>query len=233
MNRFNKTKLALRMGVVAVPLAFLGFLISVVAVSVYKDRQPSRVVSSVTQNGLTAILGESTYYTPPDSSYSMPTTCPAPYTGTPPNCQPPAGSTYTAPTDTTYPSGSTPTYTSPPSGSSTDSSTSSGSSGSVTSTYTMPTTCPSGYSGTPPNCQPAAGTSQSSDGSTGTNTSPNTSGAEQYQGSTGSSSQASGSQYVAPPPTFTKSDSGSCMERLLGAEAYARFQAGGFQATGD
>ncbi|MBI2009403.1 hypothetical protein HYS84_03260 [Candidatus Saccharibacteria bacterium] len=235
MSRFNKTKLALKMGIVAVPLAFLGFLISVVAVSAYKDRQPSRVVSAVTQNGLTAILGESTIYSPTEG-YTMPTTCPAPYTGTPPNCQPPADSTYTAPTaptDTTYPSGSTPTYTSPSPGSSTDSTTSSGSSGSGTSTYTMPTTCPSGYSGTPPNCQPAAGTSQPSGGSTGTNTTPNTGGAEQYQGSTDSSSQSGGSQYVAPPPTFTKSDSGNCMERLLGAEAYAQFQAGGFHPTGD
>ena len=232
MSRFDRVPLTIKMALVALPLALVGVLVSSLAVTTYKDHQSPRLISAVTQNGLTAILGESTTHTPTEG-YTMPTTCPAPYTGTPPNCQPPAGSTYTAPTDTTYPSGSTPTYTSPPSGSSTDSSTSSGSSGSGTSTYTMPTTCPSGYSGTPPNCQPAAGTSQSSDGSTGTNTSPNTSGAEQYQGSTGSSSQSSGSQYVALPPTFTKSDSGSCMERLLGAEAYARFQAGGFQPTGD
>src|SRR3989344_7867020 len=224
MSRFDRVPLTIKMALVALPLALVGVLVSSLAVTTYKDHQSPRLISAVTQNGLTAILGESTTYMPTEGSYTMPTTCPAPYTGTPPNCQPP---------DTTYPSGSTPTYTSPPSGSSTDGSTSSGSSGSGTSTYTMPTTCPSGYSGTPPNCQPAAGTSQSSDGSTGTNTSPNTSGAEQYQGSTGSSSQSSGSQYVALPPTFTKSDSGSCMERLLGAEAYARFQAGGFQPTGD
>ena len=225
MSRFDRVPLTIKMALVALPLALVGVLVSSLAVTTYKDHQSPRVVSAVTQNGLTAILGESTTYMPTEGSYTMPTTCPAPYTGTPPNCQPPAGTTYTAPTDTTYPSGSTPTYTSPSPGSSTDSSTSSGSSGSGTSTYTMPTTCPSGYTGTPPNCQPAAGTLPPSGpagtlppsgGSTGTNTPPNT----------------SDSQYVAPP-TFTKSDSGSCMERLLGAEAYAQFQAGGFHPTGD
>src|SRR3989344_2503830 len=140
MSRFDRVPLTIKMALVALPLALVGVLVSSLAVTTYKDHQSPRLISAVTQNGLTAILGEST------------------------------------------------TYTAPPEG------------------YTMPTTCPSGYSGTPPNCQPAAGTSQSSGGSTGTNTPPNTGGAEQYQGNTGSSSQSSGSQYVAPPPTFTKSD---------------------------
>src|SRR3989344_4337719 len=159
MSRFDRVPLTIKMALVALPLALVGVLVSSLAVTTYKDHQSPRVVSAVTQNGLTAILGESTTYMPTEGSYTMPTTCPSGYTGTPPNCQPAAG-------------------TLPPSG--------------------------------------PAGTLPPSGGSTGTNTPPKT----------------SDSQYVAPP-TFTKSDSGSCMERLLGAEAYAQFQAGGFQPTGD
>ena len=86
MSRFDRVPLTIKMALVALPLALVGVLVSSLAVTTYKDHQSPRVVSAVTQNGLTAILGESTTYMPTEGSYTMPTTCPAPYTGTPPNC---------------------------------------------------------------------------------------------------------------------------------------------------
>lgn len=216
MSRLDKAPLAIKMAVIVLPLAVVGVLTSLLAVSSFHGFKPK--VTQIVTSDPSVILGESTYYTPPEG-YTMPTTCPAPYTGTPPNCQPPADTTYTTPTNTTYPGETTPTYSAPSQPSTNTSPTDTSS-----PTYTMPTTCPDGYFGTPPNCQPASGSSQSSSGTSGTYTFPNTS---------DSGSQPAGGQYATAPPTFTKSDSGSCMENLLGAEAYAKFQAGGFNPTSD
>lgn len=216
MSRFDRVPLTIKMALVVLPLAVVGVLVSSLAISSIKGSNP-KVVQIVTGDP-TVILGESTYYNPPEG-YTMPTSCPPPATGTPPNCQAPAD--YTQPSTSTQPS--------------------SGTSG--TSTI-MPTTCPDGYFGTPPNCQPASGSSQSSSGPPTSNTSATEqccrAPGEPSQGSTGSGSQPAGSQqgqsgtqYTGPPPSFTKNDSGSCMEKLLGADAYAKFQAGVFNPSPD
>ncbi|MBI2591917.1 hypothetical protein HYW36_00325 [Candidatus Saccharibacteria bacterium] len=238
MERYSKTKLAIKMGLVALPMALVGILVSTLAVSTYKDYKPGRIVSAVTQNGLTAILGESTDYMSPGMSY--PSTCPAPYTGTPPNCQAPAS--YTYPTDGT---GGSSTTTQPPT--QTYTSPTSGTSGSTTPTSGSTTTNPPSYSypssGSGSISQPAAGSPTTSPPTTSSGESEACCRApgDPIQGSTGSTgSQSSGSnqgqssgQYVPPPPTYSRSDSGSCMENMLGAEAYAKFRSGGFQPTAD
>lgn len=237
MSRFGKVKLAAKMGLVAAPLALVGVLLSDIAVSEYKESKPTRIISAVTQNGLTAVLSVTTnYYSTPPEGYATPTTCPTGYTGTPPNCQPTSGSTsptYTPPPTSdssgsyTQPSSGSTTTTNPPPTYSQPSSGTSGSGSTTTSpTNTTPTTCPAPYTGTPPNCQAPAGSSTDQQQTT----TPYQNGSS-GSGSSGQSPQNS-SQYIAPP-TYSRSDSGSCMEKILGAEAYAKFQSGGFNPTPD
>lgn len=236
MSRFGKLKIAAKMGLVAAPLALVGVLLSDIAVSNYRENQPTRVISAVTQNGLTAVLSETTeYYPMPTEGYTMPTTCPSGYTGTPPNCQPTSGST-SSPTYTPPPtSDSSGSYTQPSSGSSTYTQPSSGTSGtsgsgSSGSSYTMPTTCPAPYTGTPPNCQAPAGSTSADQQQT---TTPYQSGSNSGSGSQSSGQSPQNSSHYIAPPTYSRSDSGSCMEKLLGPEAYAQFRSGGFNPTPD
>ncbi len=213
MNWFERASLATKMAVVALPLAIVGFVASTAVINTYKQHRPTVVAEAIGQPDLTAVLSDTTYI--PPSGYTMPTTCPAPYTGTPPNCQPPASSTAPAPASTTpAPSSSTApapsSSTAPPPGTAT------------------PTTCPAPYTGTPPNCQPPAGSTAPTPAN-GTYTPPSGSSAQP------SSNPNPGGPTSQPqaPPTLTVGDSSSCIGSVLGADAAARFRSGGFSPTPD
>ncbi|MBI2588933.1 hypothetical protein HYW35_01870 [Candidatus Saccharibacteria bacterium] len=121
----------------------------------------------------------------------------------------------------------------------------------------MPTSCPAPYTGTPPNCQPPAGSTTSPSGNSypstcpppATGTPPNcqppagststggapssspTSGggnSQQY----GSQPSGSGSTPIAPP-TLTVNNPSSCIQSVLGSDAANRFQSGNFAPTPD
>ncbi|OVE78574.1 hypothetical protein BVY00_02420 [bacterium G20] len=258
MNWLSKLPLAMKIAVVALPLAIVGTLVSTTAVSTYKQHKPSLAVQVITQADPTALLGETT--TTPYPGYTMPTTCPAPSTGTPPNCQPPAGSPPPASSPSTSPAQPTtaPSSSTPSSGGS-----------------SQLTPCPASTTGTYPNCTPTgqpnpAGTSPSNDACR--TPAPGTSPPTWCQPSSGQSSSSptvcqppatgtppnckppangtstppSGGQPssnnpnpAAPtsqpqaPPTLTVGDSSSCIGSVLGADAAARFRSGSFNPTPD
>ena len=205
MSRLDKAPLTIKMAVLVLPLVAVAVIVSALSVTTYKHLNKLPVELAVvtnTHSDPTAVLGESTYYPP---GY-MPTECPAPYTGTPPNCQAPAGSTTPPPTYSPPPSSTTPPPTS------------------------YPSTCPAPYTGTPPNCQAPAGSTTPPPTYSPPSSEPSST-PTYSQPPSGTYTPQSGAPQT--PPTLTVNDPSSCMEKVLGADLAAKFRSGSFNPTPD
>ncbi len=229
----NKSPLAIKMVLIGLPLALAGAFLSSLAVSTYKNHHPplKLAVVSNTHSDPTAVLGESTYYSPPPG-YD-PSVCPPPSTGTPPNCQPPTSQPSsnppsTQPTTCPPPSTGTPPNCQPPSSSS-------GSNPQDACRTPAPGTQPPAYCQTPPG--------SSSGGAAPTYTKPP---GETPGAAPGAYPQPANGYYTPPngqspnpsgppqgPPTFLVNDATKCLSSVLGSAAAAQFSSGGFNPTPD
>ncbi len=218
MSRLDRAPLIIKMAVLTLPLVAVGVIASSRGTAIYQRLNKSavqQVVVTNTHSDPTAVLGDTTYYPP---GY-VPTDCPAPYTGTPPNCQLPPGSSPPPgfPTTCPAPPTGTPPNCQPPASPS-------GPPSSQPPAQPSNDACRTPYPGTsPPSwCQPTPGQP---------NPTPSNGAPNNY-----SAPGSPGGPTYSPPagaPTFSVNDPASCLGSVLGADAAARFRSGSFTPSPD